>query len=388
MTERTTIDRKAEKAVSSTEPSLASIPLLSLLPYKLGVWLDSPILIRAGRARLWWAGEKWWHRILRVLLILTVIILVISYVTDALVISYVINARGESGRSMIETLIPCEGILCALLIPALAGGAIAGEHEKQTLESLLITPLSSARIVLGKVIAVVCPVLFIQSIFLLVIVLALIGESIVLSTFVQVVLPAVAQCILLAMILALGAISIFCSSLSRKTITGVIAAYCACLLWLLPIPYFVRIQLWLLIVLVFLVVVTTWFPRLIADLPMQLASPTKTRVYSYRIKLVIVMITLFIEIAGLLFLFAPDSWDEISGILLGNPFVGVSSLFDTINFYGRHGRVESLQWLNSCLVPLAVIIQLLVAYVAFRLTVVRLDSLRNGSRNPAGRSVV
>ena len=49
-----------------------------------------------------------------------------------------------------------QGIVILILIPALVSGVIADEHQRKTLHYLLASRLSSAEIVLGKMVRVSC----------------------------------------------------------------------------------------------------------------------------------------------------------------------------------------------------------------------------------------
>ncbi|RYG58402.1 hypothetical protein EON80_27160, partial [bacterium] len=57
---------------------------------------------------------------------------------------------GEKGRGLFTTLILGQLFLTLVMIPALATGALAQERERQTLEPLMLTPLSPLQIVWGK----------------------------------------------------------------------------------------------------------------------------------------------------------------------------------------------------------------------------------------------
>jgi ABC-type transport system involved in multi-copper enzyme maturation permease subunit len=57
---------------------------------------------------------------------------------------------GDKGRTLFWTLVTGQLFLTIIMIPALATGALAQERERQTLEPLLLTPLSPLQIVWGK----------------------------------------------------------------------------------------------------------------------------------------------------------------------------------------------------------------------------------------------
>ena len=57
---------------------------------------------------------------------------------------------GERGRDIMNTFVYAQMFLVWLLVPALACGALAQERERQTLQTLLMTPLTPLQIVWGK----------------------------------------------------------------------------------------------------------------------------------------------------------------------------------------------------------------------------------------------
>ena len=57
---------------------------------------------------------------------------------------------GERGRDIMNTFVYAQMFLVWLLVPALACGALAQERERQTLQTLLLTPLSPLQVVWGK----------------------------------------------------------------------------------------------------------------------------------------------------------------------------------------------------------------------------------------------
>ena len=106
-----------------------------------------------------------------------------------------------------------------ILIPGLAGGAIAGERERKTLDLLLTTHLSPWKIILGKLESSLCLIFLISFSTLPVIGLVLIYGGITLVNLFQLILNLVITGIFI------GSIAIFYSAIIRKTTVAVILSY-------------------------------------------------------------------------------------------------------------------------------------------------------------------
>ena len=106
-----------------------------------------------------------------------------------------------------------------ILIPGLAGGAIAGERERKTLDLLLTTHLSPWKIILGKLESSLCLIFLISFSTLPVIGLVLIYGGITLVNLFQLFLNLVITGIFI------GSIAIFYSAIMRKTTVAVILSY-------------------------------------------------------------------------------------------------------------------------------------------------------------------
>ncbi len=120
-------------------------------------------------------------------------------------------AGASIGQGIFAALIMLETLQVAFLAPAATAGAISLEREKQTLELLVVTPISSLAIVLGKLLSA------------LVYVWLLIAASIPLTAVVFV-FGGVAPddvlrgyIVLVVTALGLGSFGLFCSSLVKRT---------------------------------------------------------------------------------------------------------------------------------------------------------------------------
>jgi ABC-type transport system involved in multi-copper enzyme maturation permease subunit len=120
-------------------------------------------------------------------------------------------ATAAIGQGIFAALLMLETLQVAFLAPASTAGAISMEREKQTLELLVVTPITSLAIVIGKLLSA------------LVYVWLLIAASIPLTAVVFVyggVAPedvVRGYLVLIVTALGLGSFGLFCSSLVRRT---------------------------------------------------------------------------------------------------------------------------------------------------------------------------
>jgi len=136
----------------------------------------------------------------------------------------------EIGKALFIGLVILEGILCAVIAPALTAGAISIEREQQTLDLLLLTRLSCSNIVLGK--------LFSSLGFLLVVLLCSLPVWAI-SFLLGGIDPGQmfwSLMLIFTTVALFGAIALYCSTRYAKTATSVAVAYCYCVLWLALIP--------------------------------------------------------------------------------------------------------------------------------------------------------
>jgi ABC-type transport system involved in multi-copper enzyme maturation permease subunit len=120
-------------------------------------------------------------------------------------------ATAAIGQGIFAALLMLETLQVAFLAPASTAGAISMEREKQTLELLVVTPITSLAIVIGKLLSA------------LVYVWLLIAASIPLTAVVFVYGGVAPEdvlrgyLVLVVTALGLGAFGLFCSSLVRRT---------------------------------------------------------------------------------------------------------------------------------------------------------------------------
>lgn len=136
----------------------------------------------------------------------------------------------EIGKSLFIGLVILEGILCAVIAPALTAGAISIEREQQTLDLLLLTRLSCANIVLGKLLSSLG--------FLLVVLLCSLPVWAI-SFLLGGIDPGQmlwSLVLIFVSVTLFGSIALYCSTRFAKTATAVAVSYCLCVLWLAVIP--------------------------------------------------------------------------------------------------------------------------------------------------------
>ncbi len=133
------------------------------------------------------------------------------------------TGMAEIGSALHLGITLFEGVLVLLLTPALTAGVLTSERERQTYEFLLLTRLSAAGIVAGKLLSALSFLVLLLLCLLPVVTLAFIFGGVspdqLLGT----------QGILFAMLLAYGVVGVACSARCPKTSTAVAVAYALCL---------------------------------------------------------------------------------------------------------------------------------------------------------------
>ena len=128
-------------------------------------------------------------------------------------------ASAKIGQGIFTALLMLETLLVIALAPAFTAGSISLEREKQTLDMLATTPVSSVAIVLGK--------LFSALTYVFILIFASIPLTAIVFVFGGVAPDDVARgyAVLLATALGLGSVGLFCSALMRRTQAATIATY-------------------------------------------------------------------------------------------------------------------------------------------------------------------
>ena len=130
-------------------------------------------------------------------------------------------ASSQIGQGIFVALLMLETLLVVALAPAFTAGAISLEREKQTLDMLATTPVSSLSIVVGK--------LFSALTYLFILIFASIPLTAIVFMFGGVAPDDVARgyAVLLATALGLGSVGIFFSALIKRTQAATIISYFA-----------------------------------------------------------------------------------------------------------------------------------------------------------------
>lgn len=134
------------------------------------------------------------------------------------------NASAQIGQGIFAALLVLEMVIVIVLAPSFTAGAISLEREKQTIDLLITTPISSLAIVLGK--------LFSALVYLFLVIVA----SVPLTALVFVYGGAGPEdlvkgyVVLLVTAFGLGSVGVFCSSLARRTQPATVITYALVLL--------------------------------------------------------------------------------------------------------------------------------------------------------------
>ena len=148
------------------------------------------------------------------------------------------EAMANTGRLLFTWMVGVEAVLAALMAPALTSGAISTEYERQTIELLLLTRLSGANIVLGK--------LFSSLSFLAVVLVAALPVTALAFVFggispLQLILS---QLLIVALVLCFGAFGLWCSAHFHRTTTATVIAYTVCIAWVGLLPLLTVLFQW------------------------------------------------------------------------------------------------------------------------------------------------
>jgi ABC-type transport system involved in multi-copper enzyme maturation permease subunit len=132
-------------------------------------------------------------------------------------------ASAPIGRGVFAALLLLETLLVAALAPAFTASSISLEREKQTLDMLVTTPVSSLSIVIGK--------LFSALTYLFILIFASIPLTTIVFVFGGVAPDDVVRgyLVLITTAIGLGSVGLFCSALVKRTQAATIVTYFAVL---------------------------------------------------------------------------------------------------------------------------------------------------------------
>ena len=131
-----------------------------------------------------------------------------------------------------------QAVMVCVIMPVLTAGSIAGERERQTLEILLTAPISSGRIVRGKLYAAMTNMLLYIIVSMPAIAITFIYGGV---HFIYIPIIFFAT---MAVAFLCGAIGVWCSAMYKKTILSVIMTMCVEFLLVVGPIVFVAVVYW------------------------------------------------------------------------------------------------------------------------------------------------
>lgn len=124
-----------------------------------------------------------------------------------------------TGRAIFTSIVTVELLLVCFLTPSFTAGLVAGERERQTLDLLIITPIRSHSIVLGKLLAALAVVI------LLVVTAVPVQSVAFMLGGVDPLQIITASVLLLITALAFGALGLLSSAVMRSSLAATVLAY-------------------------------------------------------------------------------------------------------------------------------------------------------------------
>ncbi len=279
------------------------------------------------------------------------------------------------GLALFAWLAALEGVLIALITPALTAGSITLEREQGTLEALLFTPLSTRSILLGKLLSAVG-----TAGIILLCVLPVMAVSFILGG-ISPMQVAYTLALLLSMVLFFSTVGLYCSVCFRQTVTSVMLSYLICLFWLLAIPLLQLVQQWMIEYkndMKYLLIITFMIGLALLAIIIIIAFHTKIieRDFSRIFKVILWSCWAGIGVAYVIFPY--DYRGDFWLLQLGNPGAALwqllfspsspwrPSVSDHI-YYGPPDEYISPGWLVDYFVPITVAILLIVSLILFLL---------------------
>jgi ABC-type transport system involved in multi-copper enzyme maturation permease subunit len=198
-------------------------------PSRLGAWVRrNPIALKELRGRM---------RGGRAFIVLTVYVVLMGLFTSVLYMIYTasstvsLNTTGSAvGKLIFAGVLVIELFLVCFVAPAFTAGAISGEREHRTFNLLRTTLLSARRIVLGKLLSALAYIVLLLLVAVPLQSLAFLMGGI---TVEEVVLSVE---LLLVTAITYGAVGIFFSTITRRTLTASILTYVFALLMTIAMP--------------------------------------------------------------------------------------------------------------------------------------------------------
>jgi hypothetical protein len=198
------------------------------LPPLLAQFSPLPVFIKETRSRF--RGNRalsllLWVTLLMCITAVFVLLLNWAEMTDRSATA-VIAGITEAGRTLFVVLLFLQLAATVLLVPAYTAGAFSSEREAGSLELLLLTPLTNANLVAGKLLSAVGYLLLVQ-----LCALPLVGVNFILGGFsVSELLQGAG--LLLSVTLAVGCLCLYLSLLTHRMTLSLLLGYAAGVAWL------------------------------------------------------------------------------------------------------------------------------------------------------------
>ena len=180
--------------------------------------LDNPIVRQEGMSRM-----RSWRAPLAITIYLGLLggfgYAVFSVGVIGAQISHSTQSTTALGAATFDSMTVFELVLVLLFAPALAAGAISGEKERQTFDSLLVSRVSAFGIVWGKLVASLAYILLLVAsaipLFAFVFIFGSIEPDQILIT----------QALIVVTAFTVGSVALFWSALFKRTLAATVSAY-------------------------------------------------------------------------------------------------------------------------------------------------------------------
>jgi ABC-2 type transport system permease protein len=180
--------------------------------------LDNPIVRQEGMSRM-----RTWRAPLAITIYLGLLggfgyaVFAVGVISEQ--ISHSTQSTTALGAATFDSMTVFELVLVLLFAPALAAGAISGEKERQTFDSLLVSRVSAFGIVWGKLVASLAYILLLVAsaipLFAFVFIFGSIEPDQILIT----------QALIVVTAFTVGSVALFWSALFKRTLAATVSAY-------------------------------------------------------------------------------------------------------------------------------------------------------------------
>ena len=187
---------------------------------RMGIWNKSnPVIVSEMKIKM-----RGWRTALSITAYLGVLLLIgflyyLAFVQQSMYYNNSINARQQAGMEIYTVLAILQFSLILLITPAQTAGTISSEREKQTLDLLLSTKMSSFGIIFGKLFSAMSFILLLIvtsiPLFSLVFLFGGVTPGDMIKLFLFYIVTA----------FAVGSFGIFYSTLFKRTVTATVVTY-------------------------------------------------------------------------------------------------------------------------------------------------------------------